>query len=103
MPLLLAVVLAAIVAARSSQTHERNPASPDARAPLAAEATGKFVSLVIQFDAGRQRKFDAIDWHAGMTVYDLMTAASRLPNGITYSVGGDHEMMLLVSIDGVVN
>jgi hypothetical protein len=103
LPLLLAVVLVAIVAARSSQTHERTPATPVAPAPLTADATGKVVSLAIQFDAGREREFDAIDWHPGMTVDDLMTAASRLPNGITYTVTGDHEMTLLGSIDGVIN
>lgn len=103
LPLLLAVVLVAIVAARSSQTRERESASQVVAAPPSADATGKTVSLVIQFDAGRKREFDAIAWHPGMTVDDLMTAASRLPHGITYSVGGDHEMMMLGVIDGVVN
>ena len=103
LPLLLAVVLVAIVAARSSQTRERGSASREVAAPSPADATGKTVSLVIQFDAGRERTFDAIAWHPGMTVDDLMTAASRLPHGFTYSVSGDHEMMLLGIIDGVAN
>jgi hypothetical protein len=38
-----------------------------------------------------------------MTVDDMMTAASRLPNGIRYRVGGDGEMMLLENIDGIEN
>jgi hypothetical protein len=103
LPFLLAAVLVAIVAARSLQPHERSPASENAATPQPAESTGRTVALIIRFDAGRERKFDAIAWHPGMTVDELLTAASRLPSGITYTVSGDHEMTLLGSIDGVVN
>ena len=61
------------------------------------------MSLVVRFDVGKERTFDAIAWRPEMTVDDLMTAASRLSDGITYTVGGDHQMMLLASIDGVRN
>src|SRR3972149_122766 len=81
LPLLLAVVLVAIVAARMSQVHERSPAFQGAAAPQPADATGEFVSLVVRFDVGKERTFDAIAWRPGMTVDDLMTAASRLPDG----------------------
>lgn len=103
LPLLLAVVLAAIVASRSMQQQVRGPDSEIAALPQAADATGQSVSLVIQFGEGRERKIDAVAWHPGMTVDELMTAASRLPSGPTYTVGGDHEMMLLWGIDGVLN
>jgi hypothetical protein len=103
LPLLLLVVLFAIVAARSAQQRGRaveldeRPSTP----PVAAD--GKAVALSIDFSDGRKREFEAIAWQSGMTVDDLMTAASRLPNGIRYTVGGDGEMTMLASIDGVEN
>jgi hypothetical protein len=107
LPLLLAVVLVAIIAARMSQVQERSPASfdgaGDAAAPQPADATGKSVSLVIQFGDGRERIFDAVAWRPDMTVDDLMTAARELPGGITYRVGGERDMKMLVGIDEIVN
>ena len=60
LPLLLAVVLVAIVAARSARVDERGSASRDSAATPAPEASGKFVSLAIDYGEGRERKFDAI-------------------------------------------
>lgn len=102
LPLLLAVVLVAVVAARSVQQRGRGPALENATAHPPAEPTGKFVSLVVRFDAGRERSFDAIAWHPGMTVDDLMTAASRLADGITYQVVGNGETTMLVGIEGTI-
>jgi len=99
LPLVLAAVLAAIVAARSSQTRERGPAATDASSPRLAGASGQTVTLTIQFGDGQERKFEAVPWRQGMTVDDLMTAVSRLPDGIQYTVRGDHEMTLLARID----
>ncbi len=103
LPLLLAVVLAAIIAARLLQRQEQSPASLDAAATKPVDATGKTVSLLIQFGDGRERMFDAVDWHSGMTVDDLMSATSRLPGGIAYRAEGDRDMKLLVSIGDSVN
>ena len=96
------MVLAAIVAARSTRFHERGADTREA-APPPADATGKTVSLIIQFGDDRERRFDAIPWHSGMTVDEMMTAASRLPNGITYGVYGARERMMVNNIDDTYN
>jgi Domain of unknown function (DUF4430) len=101
LPLLLAVVLAAIVAARTTRIHEREVGS-SAVLPQ-AEATGKTVSLEIRFGDGRERRFDTIPWFPGMTVDQLMLAASRLPDGVRYGAAGDHERMMLTNIDDSYN
>jgi hypothetical protein len=103
LPLLLAVVLVAIVAARSARVAERGPTTHVRSAPPAAIPSGKFVSLVINYGGGRERKFDAIPWHEGMNVDDVMIAASELPNGITYDITGDHEMTMVTRIDDTYN
>lgn len=103
LPLLLVVVLVAIVAARTSQQRDRAVKRELRPLPQVTAVAGKNVSLTIDFGDGRRREFDAVAWHSGMTVDDLMTAASRLPDGIRYTVGGDGEMMMLASIDGVEN
>ena len=99
LPLLLLVVLAAVVAARSSRYRERGPNSADPSSPPAAAQSGKTVSLSIRFDDGKEQVFDAVAWRPGMTVDDLLTAVSRLPDGINYVVYGDHEMTLLSRIN----
>lgn len=102
LPLLLAVVLAAIVVVRASRDDERTPAPR--KPPLApAAATGKSVSLVIDYGDGRQRKFDAIGWHEGMTVDDLLNAASQTPDPISYGVAGNGELTMLTRIDETYN
>jgi hypothetical protein len=103
LPLLLAVVLAAIIAARLSQIQARGSKPRDATAPASTDATGKTVSLVIQFGDGRERVFDSVAWHSGMTVDDLMSTTRELPGGITYRAEGDRDMKLLVSIGDAVN
>jgi len=102
LPLLLAVVLAAIVTVRSTRVREQIADTHEAPSP-SADATGKTVSLIIQFGDNRERRFDPIPWHPGMNVDDLMTVASRLPNGITYGAYGDHEQMMLNQIDETYN
>lgn len=102
LPLLLAVVLAAIVIARIARDGERTVAPRPLPVPPAA-ATGKSVSLVIDYGDGRERKFEAIAWHEGMTVDDLLNAASQLPDPISYGVLGNGELTLLANIDQTHN
>jgi hypothetical protein len=59
--------------------------------------------LTIQFGNGHERKFDAVPWHQGMTVDDLLSAASRLPDSFSYTVHGDHDMTLLTRINDLRN
>jgi hypothetical protein len=98
LPLLLTVVLATILIVRATRVDERTPAPRKLPAAPAA-ATGKSVALVIDYGDGRERTFDAIAWHEGMTVDDLLNAASQMANPISYGVAGDGEMTLLTRID----
>jgi len=104
LPLLLVVVLIAIIAARTSHTRTRGPSSPaKLQPPPVGDAAGKTVSLTIHFGDGKERKFDNVAWRPGMTVDDLLAAASRMTDGIYYTVVGDHEQMLLTSINSDAN
>jgi hypothetical protein len=104
LPLLLALVLIAIIAARSSQTRTRGPASPTAAQPQpSADATGKTVSLAIRVDDGAEREFEPVAWRPGMTVDDLLMAVSQRPDSISYAVVGQGEMMLVTQIDDAAN
>jgi hypothetical protein len=99
---LLAVVFGAIVIARASRVEERAVAPRQLPVPSAA-AAGKSVALTIEYGDGRERKFDAIAWHEGMTVDDLLNAASQLPDPISYGVLGNGELTLLTNIDKTHN
>jgi hypothetical protein len=103
LPLLLAIVLIAIIAVRLSLTHTRGQHSPAATRPQAGAAAGKSVSLTIRFDDGKERLFDDVAWNPGMTVDDLLMAVSQRPDGISYAVVGEREMMLLTQIDDAAN
>lgn len=102
LPLLLAIVLAAIVLARGARVNERTP-PPRKLPPAPAAATGKSVSLVIDYGNGRERRFDDIAWHEGMTVDDALNAASHLPDPISYGVLGNGELTMLTWIDETYN
>lgn len=102
LPLLLAVVLAAIVLVRGARVDERTPA-PRKLPPSPAIATGKSVSLVIDYGNNRERRFDDIAWHEGMTVDDALNAASQMPDPISYGVAGNGELTLLTRIDETYN
>ncbi len=102
MLVLLAVACAAFLVARSG--HVRCPGSraSEAATPPAAESD-KSVSLAIDFGDGSRQDFDALPWHAGMTVDDLLTVASQVPNGIIYTVVGLHDTMFLIKINAMAN
>ena len=104
LPLLFAVVLVAIVAARSVQRRRTRTGASRRRGDAGAGSLREVcVRSSIDYGEGRERKFDAIPWHDGMNVDDVMIAASERPNGITYGVCGDHEMTLLNRIDDASN
>lgn len=103
LPLLLVLVLAAILASRFLRMRQPLPPVPSAPPTSAVGAAGKTVSLVIQFGNGREQAFDSIAWRAGMTVDDLLTAASHQPARLKYQTTGDGAMRFLTSIDEVAN
>lgn len=102
---LFALVLAAIVAYRVLGTGETQvgglgTSTNDTTLP---SRTGETVSLTFRFGEGDDRKLEPIAWHQGMTVDDLMTAASRVPGGIRYAMRGVGEMAFLTRIDNIAN
>lgn len=104
LPLLLAIVLAAIVVARSTQNGLRGPLSTaESASPSGAVDTGKTVALEIDYGDGKKREFAALPWFQGMTVDDLMTTGSREEDSFTYFVQGDLAMTMLVKIDESLN
>ena len=133
LPLLLALVLAALVLARSRggpdavSAHDPSRDAPANPSGPAAPEAGDKVSLTVDFGNGRVRRFDDIAWHDGMTVADLLAAVRRAaaspspaiaapspseaappsptssPSGLTYTVQGAGSEALLTAIDGVAN
>jgi Domain of unknown function (DUF4430) len=102
LPVLLAAVLAGIVLVRVSATHETKRINRAANeAPGTPQETNATVSLEIQFGKDRTKKYDSIPWCEGMTIDDLLTAATRLRDGIRYEVLADGAHAMLVSIDEV--
>jgi hypothetical protein len=102
---LFALVLAAIVAYRVFGTGETQVGGPGATRieSTPPSRTRETVSLTFRFSEGDERKIEPIAWHRGMTVDDLMTAASRVPGGIRYAMRGAGEMAFLTRIDNIVN
>lgn len=99
LPLLLAVVLLAIVAARSAQVKDRTGGA-DAKTPLGAvDPKAAPVSLMIRSSDGKEREFKNIGWRPGMTIDDLMSEAGRGTDGFNYRVAGDGQMSMLHAID----
>jgi hypothetical protein len=106
LPLMLALLLAVIILGRSA-TRQQNatfgPANAGSATPEAAPViAGKSVTLVIQSPDGNVRH-DFLAWQDGMTVADLLVAASHLPKGIQFSQQGAGEAALLTEINGDTN
>jgi hypothetical protein len=101
LPLLLGLVLAAIVWSRigsvrdeSVETKQSHPGSTTAHAD-----SREMVSLVVDFGGDRRKTFDAVAWHDGMTVADLLNNSPDI--AITRS--GSGQSAFLSGIDGVTN
>jgi Domain of unknown function (DUF4430) len=107
LPLMLALLLAVIVLAKSSglhqniSTHHGDP-SETISGPSPAAPTGQTVTLAIRFADGNERH-DYVAWRADMTVEDLLSAASRLPKGVQFAQQGSGESALLTEINGIAN
>ena len=103
LPLMLALLVVVILVAKifgpnQVVVHPNEPQAP----PSLPSASGKTVSLAIQTADGAVRH-DYLPWFEGMTVEDLLTAASHLPKGIQFTEKGSGESALLTEIDGTVN
>ncbi len=107
LPLLLSLVLAALLLARGRGGPDAAPAPDRSRAAPLAPAdvapTGETASLTIDFGHGRTLRFDALAWHDGMTVDDLLTVAAARPDGPRFGRQGSGQLAFLTAIDGVTN
>ena len=114
LPLLLLLVLGGIVfygllanrGDRGPQPYPSEDSRPPATVrmapgPPSARVSGKAVSLAIDYSNGEHRQFDALPWHEGMTVADLMGAAREFRPGITFMQRGEGKVAFLTSLDGI--
>jgi hypothetical protein len=100
LPLLLAVVLAAILWARGCGIEEvAKELDKDNAAPAPAADAREKVSLEIDFGDGRRKAVDAIAWRDGMTVADLL---AKTPD-LKVTQRGSGESAFLTTIDDVSN
>jgi hypothetical protein len=103
LPLLLALVLAAVLLARSRGPRETPHTEADRSATPSGAATGETVTVAVDFGDGRRREFDAVSWRDGMTVRDVLTAAVDSSGGVKFAQQGAGESAFLTEIDGVKN
>ena len=100
-PLLLVALLLAIVAQnrlRPSDVHRGDDTQPPA-----GPATGKFVSLRIDFGDGSQKQFPQAPWREGMTVFDALAWADHQSPGIDFVYEHTGADAFVQEIDGVAN
>ena len=114
LPLLLAMVLAAMVflraGVREDATENIGPAA-NARendgttvsTSAATEPVAGQVTLAIDFGGGKLREFQPVAWRKGMTVADLMGASIDRDRSVQYSREGAGAMAFLTEIGDVAN
>jgi hypothetical protein len=104
LPIMLALLLLVMILARSTALQQNSSADHGQKAAdiSTAAPTGKTVTLAIQLADGTERH-DYIPWRDGMTVENLLAAASRLPKGIQFAQQGLGESALLTEINGMPN
>jgi hypothetical protein len=97
LPLLLVFVLVAIILTYRFGIFDLAPTSNDsARHQPADGPTAEHVSLSIDFGNGQRMDFDAIDWHGGLMVADLLNAAS---SDLAITQRGSGQAALLTAIE----
>lgn len=99
LPLILGLVLAGILAWRSTSLWESSPATGQQATAESPDTARQHVSLVIDFGGGKRREFSELPWHAGLTVAELIAAA----NGIEVTQRGSGQGAFVTAIDGVAN
>jgi hypothetical protein len=100
LPLLLALVLAAILLTRGRNVRETAPETVTGQAtPQQAAASAEHLSLAIDFGDGRREEFGGIVWHKGMTIRDALQQAPE----VTIGQQGTGASAFLTQINGVAN
>jgi hypothetical protein len=102
LPLLLALVLAAVLFSRAVREPTTEPASDSSASQLRAE-TGESISLAVDFGDRRRQQYEPIVWRDGMTVRDALAAAADSSGSATFAQQGSGEAAFLTQIDGVEN
>lgn len=103
-PLLLGLVLAALLLARSGWI--RNGEEVVGNSPLDTAGrvpTGETVSLTVDFGDGQPRHFDAVPWSVGMTIEDVLGAVSQMPDGPEFAKRGSGPSAFLTRIGEMAN
>jgi hypothetical protein len=99
LPILLAVVLAAMLAWRGGGLLPTENAKRPPRPAPADNSSGKTVLLTVDFGKGENKELIAVPWRVGMTVADLMNS----PSNISISQKGSGQGALLTSVNNVSN
>lgn len=104
-PLFLAIVLVAMLL---WNRNELNPPPAD-QVPQAESwipsplPEGETVGLEIDFGNGASRSYEALPWHEGMTVEDVLEAARSFRPGITFAKMGEGTSGFLTELAGLKN
>jgi hypothetical protein len=71
--------------------------------PAAAEQ--KHVTLVVEYGEGVEKRWSRLDWKAGVTVAQVLSAADAMPGplGLELVARGDGERFFVKEIDGLAN
>ncbi len=70
---------------------------------LRAAAEARSVKLVVDYGDGVEKHFPAIPWKEGMTVLDVMSAATGRAHGIAFEHTGSGDTAILTRIDDLSN
>jgi Domain of unknown function (DUF4430) len=103
-PVLLTLLLVGVLLARSGRLRNGERAVVNSPPDSAdAAATGKTVSLVVDFGVDRVLRFAAVPWHKGMTIEDLLAAVGKLPGSPKIAKQGSGPSALLTRIGEQAN
>ena len=108
LPLLMAIVLAAIVVINGRGVRETIPSTSQVRSPVIEPAppVSQTVGLAIDFGDGRRREWKSIDWREGITVADVLASATQLENSgetLSFAQQGTGASAFLSKAGGVSN
>jgi len=98
------LVLAAVLLTRSGwfdngeEVIGNSPLNTEGRVP-----TDETVSLALDFGAGQPLRFDAVPWHEGMTIEELLGAVSQMPDAPEIAKKGSGPSAFLTRIGDVAN
>jgi len=69
----------------------------------AQEPAAKTVSLAVEYGDGSEKRFAALPWREGLTVFDALQAASRKKGKLDIGHRGDGATLFILALDGVKN